>query len=72
MIKCNYLKTREDGVVLCKTYSTENYMLLQNETGIKYGEAIDIGVEENGKYRPKFYTYTETNELIETIEETKE
>ena len=72
MIKCEYFTTREDGGVLCKTYSTENYMLLQNETGIKYSEAIDVAKLVDGEYKPKDYTYTETNELIETIVETNE
>lgn len=43
---------RDDGVNLIKTYSDAGYLLLQNETGAFYSEAVDV---ENGGY-----TYTET------------
>ena len=66
MIKCEFFKKTSEGLILCRTYSSENYILLQNETGEKYIEAIDVSIEENGIYKPKYYTYTETNELIET------
>ena len=66
MIKCEFFKKTSEGLILCRTYSSENYILLQNETGEKYIEAIDISIEENGVYKTKYYTYTETNELIET------
>lgn len=69
MIKCEYLRTRQDGVILCKSYSTENYLLLQNETGIKCYEPVDVAEFVNGECKPKDYTYTETNELIKTIDE---
>lgn len=66
-------KTRKDGAIittyLVKTYSTENKYIKQVETGVEYDIAIDIGILENGIYKPKDYTYTETNELIETINE---
>ena len=65
MIKCEFFKKTSEGLILCRTYSSENYILLQNETGEKYIEAIDISIEENSVYKPKYYTYTETNELIE-------
>ena len=68
MIKCEYFTTREDGVVLCKTYSTENRMLLQKETGITYFDPIDVAEEVDGEYRPKFYTYEETEEIVKNIE----
>ena len=68
MIKCDEEKKTSEGLILCRTYSSENYLILQNETGKKYIEAIDISIEENGIYKPKYYTYTETNELIENIE----
>lgn len=48
-----------DGTLI-KQYSDAGYVLLQNETGVKYSEAID-GV-------PCIYTYTETDELIESEE----
>lgn len=56
-----YLK-RKDGVKLYRRYSDKGVYILQNETGIKYGEAIDV---ENAPY-----TYSETDEPIE--EETQE
>lgn len=42
---------------LIKHYSDAGFMLLQNETGIKYADPIDIV--------PCRYTYTETDEVIE-------
>lgn len=52
MIVREFYKTREDGVNLYRTYSTDNKLILQNETGVEYVEAIDV---ENAPY-----TYTET------------
>lgn len=52
-----------NGKQLVKTYSDNNKYIIQNETGIKYSEAIDI---------PYKYTYIESNENIpneENIEE---
>ena len=40
---------------LIKTYSDCGKYIIQNETGIKYSEAIDI---------PNKYTYTESEEEI--------
>ena len=48
---------------LIKHYSDKGVMLLQNETGMKYADPIDI--------YPCPYTYTETDEMIE-VEEVKE
>ena len=56
MIVTEYFMTREDGVVLNRTYSDAGFYILQNETGIKYSEAVDV---EDAPY-----TYTETDELI--------
>ena len=67
MIKCDYLTTRADGVILVKTYSTENKYIKQVETGLEYDEAIDIGVYQNG-YKPLKYTYVETDKTIEEEE----
>ena len=53
MIKTEYLN---DGTLI-KHYSDERYLLLQNETGAKYAEPIDIV--------PCPYTYTETDEFAE-------
>lgn len=49
---------------LIKHYSDAGYMLLQNETGIKYSDPIDV--------IPCMYTYTETDEPIEAEEPDKE
>lgn len=53
MIKTEYLN---DGTLI-KHYSDAGFMLLQNETGAKYSDPIDVV--------PCRYTYTETDELIE-------
>ena len=57
-----YYRTREDGVVLNRTYSDAGYMV--ERYGVRYGEAIDPA--EFGR------TYTETDELIELVEEPTE
>ena len=61
MIVREFYKTREDEVNLYRTYSDENYKIRQIETGAIYDEAIDV---ENAEY-----TYEETEEKIEIIEE---
>lgn len=53
MIQIEYLN---DGTLI-KHYSDNGMLLLQNETGIKYAEPIDIV--------PCQYTYTETDKPIE-------
>lgn len=53
-------RTRADGVKLFRTYSDEGKFIVQNETGIIYAEAIDV---EDAPY-----TYSETEEYIETNE----
>lgn len=61
MIVREFYRQREDGVNLYRTYSDENYRIRQIETGAIYDEAIDV---ENATY-----TYEETDEKIEIIEE---
>ena len=56
MIKTEYLN---DGTLI-KHYSDAGFMLLQNETGVKYSDPIDVV--------PCAYTYTETDEKIESAE----
>ena len=64
--KCDYYMIRSDGVILVRTYSTTNKYLKQLETGVDdYDEAIDIGEFVNGEYKPKYYTYIETDREIE-------
>ena len=65
MIKTELLRI-DDKTILVKSYSTDGFYIKQVETGNEYTEAIDIAIEENGIYKPKYFTYTETNELIET------
>lgn len=60
MIVKEYLK---DGTLI-KQYSDQGMLLLQNETGNKYGEAIDV--------MPCRYTYTEIEEPIDPVEEEPE
>jgi hypothetical protein len=57
MIQLEYL----NNDTLVRHYSDAGFLLIQNETGIKYSDPIDIV--------PCPYTYTETNELIETQED---
>ena len=54
-----YLKTREDGVKLYRTYSDVG-MLIEQETGARYSEAVDV--ENSG------HTYTETDEPVPSDE----
>ena len=68
MIKTEYFNTRNDGVILVKTYSTENKYIKQLETNLEYDIAIDVGEVELGIYKPKNYTYEETDELIKEDE----
>ena len=53
----------KDGTLI-RHWSDKGMMLLQNETGAKYPDPIDIN--------PCPYTYTETDEPIETEEESEE
>lgn len=57
-IVTEYYRTREDGVVLNRTYSDLNMMIERD--GVRYSEAIDPA--ELGRQ------YTETDEKIEIIE----
>lgn len=61
MIIKEFLRTREDGVNLYRTYSDNSFMLRQIETGVLYSEPIDV---EDAPY-----TYEETTILIENEEE---
>ena len=67
MIKTELLRI-DDKTILVKTYSTDGFYIKQVETGNEYAEAIDVPIEENSIYKPKYYAYTETNKLIETSE----
>ena len=58
MIITEYFKTREDGVVLNRTYSDKGMMIERD--GVRYSEAVDPA-EFNRQY-------TETDEPIESEE----
>lgn len=68
-VKTEYYATRNDGVLLVKSYSTRKKYILQIETGLEYDVAIDVGVYEYGEYRPLKYTYIETEKDIEEVED---
>jgi hypothetical protein len=57
MIQRVFYRTREDGVVLWRTYSDEGYLIRQVDTGELYEEAIDVEFTT--------HTYEETNIAIE-------
>ena len=61
MILKELYKIRNDGLKLYKTYSDEGYKIKQVETGIIFDEAIDLETSN--------YTYIETEEKIEELEE---
>lgn len=61
MVNTELYCTRNDGVELCITYSTNGFKIRQIETGQVYDEAIDV--------RPCRFTYEETDELVESIED---
>ena len=61
MIVKEFYKTREDGVNLYRTYSTESFKLRKIGTDEVYDEAIDIDTVS--------YNYEETDESIEHNEE---
>lgn len=61
MIIKEFYRQRKDGVNLYRTFSDKNVLILQNETGIEYEEAIDV---ENAPY-----TYSETDKPIELNKE---
>lgn len=61
MVVKEFHETREDGVKLYRSYSDEGFYIVQDQTGAKYAEAIDV---EDAPY-----TYTETDEPIEEGEQ---
>lgn len=57
-----YLKTRDDGVIIVITKATNNCYIIQMETGGLFDEAHDIGyVDEYNQYHPTKYSYALTN-----------
>ncbi len=60
MIQREFYVQRKDGIKLYRTYSDAGLMILQNETGVEYAEAIDVD--------GALYTYAEMDIPIETPE----
>ena len=56
MVIREYYTTREDGVILYRTYSDTGHYIKQIETGAIYEEAVDV---ESANY-----TYEETDDII--------
>lgn len=52
MIQTEYYRTREDGILLYRTYSDDELMIRKDGTHEIYSEAIDFGASGN--------TYSET------------
>ena len=76
MVKRELIKDTSKTIDLVRTYSDENYKLLQKETNIVYGSSvIDIieSYDENNIPYSRF-TYEETEELEEydELEDTKQ
>jgi hypothetical protein len=61
MIAKEFYKTREDGVILYRTYSTDGLKIQKIGTDEIYEEAIDVWSAP--------FVYQETKELIEWKEE---
>lgn len=60
MIKTEFYETRDDGVNLYRTYSTDYKQIRQIQTGAVYDEAIDV--ENSG------FTYEETEDSAGVLE----
>lgn len=63
MLRKEFFRTRDDGINLYRTYSDEDYYIVQLETGNIYEEAIDVEDSE--------YTYDETDSKIHNDYEEK-
>lgn len=57
MVVKEFYLTRGDGVNLYRSYSNGGFYIIQDQTGNKYEEGIDVETSP--------YTYTETDEKIE-------
>ena len=53
MIRTDFFRTREDGVDLYRTYSDKKVMIVCDQNGNEYEEAVNV--QNSG------YTYTETD-----------
>ena len=59
MIQKELFLTRQDGVNLYRTYSDQQFKIIQQDTGIEYYEAVD----------PEYinHTYIESDNKIEEV-----
>jgi hypothetical protein len=64
MIQKEFYLTREDGVMLYRTYSDANFYIRKTGTDEVYTEAIDV---EGAPYE-----YEETEEVIEKVQEVEQ
>jgi hypothetical protein len=61
-VRTEYFKTRDDGVVIVVTKSTNNCMIRKVETGELYEEAYDVGyLAVDDKYYPTNFSYVPTD-----------
>ena len=63
MIVKEFYAQRKDGVYLYRTYSDRGMIIMQNETGVEYSEAIDVANAP--------YSYSETDHPIDSEIPTK-
>jgi hypothetical protein len=61
-----------DGNILVKTYSDQGFLIRKVGTEEVYEEAGDLGVEEDGAYKPKFFSYEETDQKPKEERQTEE
>ena len=64
MIVTEYYRTREDGVVLNRTYSDSGMKIRKAGTGEVYDEAVDV--------KGAGYQYEETETPVDTYEDLNE
>lgn len=72
MIKCELVGEFADGNLLVKTYSDQGFLIRKVGTEELYEEAGDLGAEEDGAYKPKFFSYEETDQKPEKPEEERQ
>ena len=63
MILTKVVRDPKDTINLCETYSTENYKLLQQDTGITYGKSVIDPIQGYSDGFPySKHTYIETDQ----------
>lgn len=74
MIKKEYFKTREDGVVMYMTYSDTDHQIVNKCTGVVYDEAIDATTDEDYEEADAYIDIEGAEsyeEVLECLEATK-